>query len=108
MNDLDPSDVARSLGTLYDDPSSNLRGLWDITVTRNSWSVNGLMALGILFNYFSIPFVYLDMEYYVVEFPFKIGFQKKFDDKVYTPKRRMRLCYNETYGEVLIYSQTPL
>jgi hypothetical protein len=72
-NHLRYDDVVKSLGGLYHRASADLHGHdEDVIVDEKSWTPNEIVAIGSLFNFYRVPFLYVNADGDIVSFPYKL------------------------------------
>ncbi|CAG8785301.1 13756_t:CDS:2 [Gigaspora margarita] len=67
-------DVERCMGGLYHTASKKLHGHdKDIEIDARDWSVNEVLALGVLLRYYNISYSYYDDQGELAEYPYKLA-----------------------------------
>ncbi|KAF0507184.1 maltose o-acetyltransferase [Gigaspora margarita] len=74
LNNSQYKDVERCMGGLYHTASKKLHGHdKDIKIDARDWSVNGVLALGILLRYYNISYSYYNDQGELAEYPYKLA-----------------------------------
>ena len=73
VNQLRPDDVEKCLGALYHEASKNFHGHdRNVAIDHRDWADNEVLALAVLFTYFKVKFVYLDVDGFEMPLPYTI------------------------------------
>ncbi|CAG8722350.1 15564_t:CDS:2, partial [Funneliformis caledonium] len=74
LNNSQYIDVERCMGGLYHTASKQLHGHdKDIEIDARDWSVNEVLALGVLLRYYNIPYSYYDDQGELADYPYKLA-----------------------------------
>ncbi|CAG8774285.1 18100_t:CDS:2 [Gigaspora margarita] len=74
LNNSQYKDVERCMGGLYHTASKKLHGHdRDIEINARDWSVNEILALGVLLRYYNISYSYYDDQGELAEYPYKLA-----------------------------------
>ncbi len=71
LNNSQYKDVEKCMGGLFHTASKQLHGCdKDIEIDARDWSVNEVLALGVPFNYYDLPYCYYNEEGELTEYPY--------------------------------------
>ncbi|CAG8541102.1 2313_t:CDS:2 [Dentiscutata erythropus] len=73
MNNVNMEAVKKCIGGLYHTSSKGLHGYYKVVICEKDWVVNEIIALGLIFKYYGIPFDYMNKEGHLVQFPYKLA-----------------------------------
>ena len=74
LNNTQYKDAEKCMGGLYHTVSKRFHGHDNnIEIDARDWSVNEVLSLGGLFNYFRIPYAYYNDRGELASFPFKLA-----------------------------------
>ncbi|CAG8662148.1 7545_t:CDS:2, partial [Scutellospora calospora] len=71
MNNVNVEAVNKCIGGLYHKSSKELHGHDKIVIHEKDWVINEIIALGLIFKYFAVPFDYMNERDEFVKFPYK-------------------------------------
>ncbi|RHZ82935.1 hypothetical protein Glove_102g34 [Diversispora epigaea] len=72
LNHVSLEAVKKCIGGLYHTASKPIHSQTDLVVCEKDWEVNEIIALGLIFRYFRIDFIYLNDMEFKVDYPYKI------------------------------------
>ncbi|CAG8567695.1 7075_t:CDS:2, partial [Paraglomus occultum] len=74
LNNFQYKDVEKCMGGLYHTASKQLHGHeTDIGIDARDWTVNEVLALGVLFYYYNIPYLYYNEDGKLTDYPYKLA-----------------------------------
>ncbi|CAG8762272.1 23434_t:CDS:2 [Gigaspora margarita] len=72
-NQVNVEAVKKCIGGLYHTSSKGLHGYDKVVIFETDWVVNEIIALGLIFKYYGVPFEYRNANEQLVEFPYKLA-----------------------------------
>ncbi|CAG8573206.1 44921_t:CDS:2 [Gigaspora margarita] len=72
-NQVNIEAVKKCIGGLYHTSSKELHGYDKVVIFEKDWAVNEIIALGLIFKYYGVPFEYMNANEQLVEFPYKLA-----------------------------------
>ncbi|CAG8581434.1 410_t:CDS:2 [Funneliformis caledonium] len=73
VNNVTTDAVKKCIGGLYHTSSKGLHGYDKIAIRAKDWEVNEIIALGLIFKYYRIPFIYWDEPDREAKFPYELA-----------------------------------
>ncbi|CAG8757750.1 13968_t:CDS:2, partial [Gigaspora rosea] len=71
-NQVNVEAVKKCIGGLYHTASKGLHGHDKVVILETDWVVNEIIALGLIFKYYGVPFEYRNANDQLVEFPYEL------------------------------------
>ncbi|RIB25880.1 hypothetical protein C2G38_2164850 [Gigaspora rosea] len=71
-NQMNIEVVKKCIGGLYH-TSKELHGYDKVAIFEKDWAVNEIIALGLIFKYYGVPFEYMNANEQLAEFPYKLA-----------------------------------